>query len=47
MKFDFTGAGEIPQLDEFKLRLVRQMLRGCYFQDERKEEFDMLRYLNV
>ena len=43
MSYNFKGSGEIPQLEDFKLRLARQMLRSAFFQDEIKEEFDMLR----
>ena len=45
MQYDFRGADEcgVQKLEDFKLRLVRQMLRSSFFQDEKKEDFDMLR----
>ena len=43
MSYDFQQGGDIPTLAEYKLRLVRQMFRSAFFQDEKKEQFDMLR----
>jgi hypothetical protein len=43
MSYDFNGTGEIPTLQEFKIRLAKQMLRSAFYQDEEKETFDMLR----
>lgn len=43
MNYNFQEVGEIPQLEDYKVRLAKQMLRSCFFQDEIKEEFDMLR----
>ena len=48
MKYDFQQpAGEIESLEIFKMRLAKQMLLNAFFQDEKKQEFDMLRYKNI
>ena len=46
MKFDFhqQNMDEIEPLEDFKLRLAKQMMLNAFFQNERKQDFDMLRY---
>ena len=44
--YDFERGSEeieVPELQEFKTRLAKQMLRSSFFQHEKKEDFDMLR----
>ena len=42
MKYDFQQpAGEIESLEIFKMRLAKQMLLNAFFQDEKKQEFDI------
>ena len=43
MSYDFKGTGEIPNLQDFKIRLAKHLLRSSFYQDEEKETFDMLR----
>ena len=45
MKYDFQHHDqvEVEDLEDFKLRLVKQMLLNTFFQDEKKQDFDMLR----
>ena len=43
MSYDFQGAGDVPQLEEYKIRLAKQLLRSCFYQEEKKETYDMLR----
>ena len=44
MKYDFKQpTGEIESLEDYKIRLAKQMLLNVFFQDEKKQEFDMLR----
>ena len=38
---------EVPILDEFKVRLVCQMFRSAFFQNEAKENFDMTRLPSI
>ena len=38
---------ELPDLDKFKTRLVCQMLRSAFFQNEKKENFDMTRLPSI
>ena len=47
MCYDFQGTGEVPDLEDFKIRLAKQLMRSSFFQDEVKEDFDMLRQENI
>ena len=46
MKYEFRQKqmDEIEPLEDFKLRLAKQMLLNAFFQNEKKQDFDMLRY---
>ena len=41
--FDQADTPTVPTLADFKIRLARQMIRSAFFQDVKKEDFDMLR----
>ena len=42
MVYNFENSdNEVPSLDEFTSRLAKQMLRSAFFQDEKKENFEM------
>ena len=43
--FDQADTPTVPTLADFKIRLARQMIRSAFFQDVKKEDFDMLRYM--
>ena len=44
MKFDFEASDQtVPTLEDFKLMLVKQVLLNSFFQEEKKQDFDMLR----
>ena len=46
MIYDFKkddGDIPVPSLEDYKKRLASQLLRSAFFQDEAKEDFDMLR----
>lgn len=44
MKFDFDASDQtIPTLEEFKLMVAKQVLLNSFFQEEKKQDFDMLR----
>ena len=43
MQYNFQEDGDLATLEDYKIRLARQMLRSAFFQDEVKEDFDMLR----
>ena len=48
MVYDFdTDDSEIPDLETFKMRLVCQMLRSAYFQNEIKENIIMTKLPNI
>ena len=41
--YDFESNDNIPSLHEFKLKMVKQMLRSGFFQNEKKENVNMLK----
>ena len=44
MTYDFEELdADIPNLEEYKKRLVKQALLCSFFQEENKQNFDMLR----
>ena len=48
MVYSFEDDDEdLPILEDFKTRLACQMLRSAFFQDEKKESFDMTRFPNI
>jgi hypothetical protein len=48
MKYDFEQpSGEVESLEDYKMRLARQMLLNAFFQDEKKQEFNMLRNVQL
>ena len=48
MVYDFTeDNSEVPDLESFKMRLVCQMLRSAYFQDETKENIIITKLTNI
>ena len=43
MIYDFEEHTEIPDLEEFKERMAMQLIRSSFFQEEQKENIDMIR----
>ena len=41
--YDFESTEDIPSLEDFKIRMLKQMLRSSFFQNERKEIINMLK----
>ena len=41
--YDFESTKDIPSLEDFKIRMLKQMLRSSFFQNERKEIINMLK----
>ena len=48
MEFNFDNTEEqIPDLQDYKIRLAAQMLRSSFFQNEKKEIFKMTELPNI
>ena len=48
MKFKFENVDrEVPDLEFFKEQLICQMLRSTFFQNEPKDDLDMLNFPNI